>query len=49
MTRPTLIDLKLDKYNLGLRYNPFMVSLDRYNRSCNTLDDKFNKIFVQTK
>ena len=26
-----------------------MVNLDRYNRSCNTLDDLFNRICVRNK
>ena len=37
MTRPTLIDLNLDKYNQELHYYPFIGSLDRCNGSCNTL------------
>ena len=38
-TRPTLIDLNHDEYNQRLRYYPFMVSLDRWNGSCNTFNN----------
>ena len=37
MTRPTLISP--DKYNQGLCFYSFMVSLDRCNEICNTFND----------
>ena len=40
MTRSTRIDLNREEYNHGLRYYPFMVSLDRCDGSCNTFDDQ---------
>ena len=46
ITRPTLIDLNPDEYNQGLCYYPFLVSLDRCNGSCNTLDDLSSKIGI---
>ena len=36
MTRPTVIDLNQHEHNQGLRYYPFMISLDRCIGSCNT-------------
>ena len=39
MSRPILVDVNQDGYNQGLRYDPFILNLDRYNRSCNTFDD----------
>ena len=33
------IDLNPDEHNQGLYQHPFMVSLDRYDGSCNTFDD----------
>ena len=44
MTRPTLIDLNPDECNQGFRYYQFMIILDRYSRSCNTLDDPSGRI-----
>ena len=41
MARPTLVDLSLDEYNQGSRYYSFMVNLDRYKGSCNTLENIF--------
>ena len=45
----TCISLNPSEYNQGLRYYPFLVNLDRYNRSCNTFDDPFGKMCVPTK
>ena len=39
--RPTLIDLNLVK----LKYYPFMISLDKYNGSCYSVDDLSAKIY----
>ena len=50
MTRPTLIYLKSDEYNSGLRCDQFMGNLlDQCNRSCNTLDDHSIRIFNPNK
>ena len=49
MTRPTLINLNPDEYNQGFCYYSLMVSLDRRNGSCNTLDDPSNKICALNK
>ena len=49
MTRPALIDLNLDEYNQGSHYYLFIVNLDRYNRSCNTLDINLVDYVFQTK
>ena len=49
MTRPTVISQNPYKYNLGLRYYPFMVNLNIYNGSCNTLNDPSDRIFVPNK
>lgn len=46
MTRPTLIDSNPDEYNQGLHCYPFIVNLDRWNGSCNTLDDPPHRICV---
>ena len=50
MTKPTLNNLNPYEYNQGLYYYPFMVNLDRSNRSCNNLNGMIHlvKIF-QTK
>ena len=48
ITRPTtLINLNPDEHNQGLHHYPFMVSLDRCNGNCNTLDALSGRIFVQ--
>ena len=44
MSRPTVIDLNPGEYNQKLCHNPFMVNLDRCNRSCNTLDGSSGRI-----
>ena len=47
MTRPALIDLN----PFELKYYPFMNSLDKYNESCNVVNDSSTKIgvFSETK
>ena len=40
-----LTDLNPDE----LHYNPFMVSLDRCDRICNTTEDPFGRICVPNK
>ena len=45
MTRSTLIDLNPHK----LRCYPFMVSLNIFNRSCNTLDGLLSRICFPDK
>ena len=42
ITRPMLIDFNL----IELNYYPFMVSLDKSNRSCNAFDDLSTKLCV---
>ena len=42
MTRPSLIDLN----PLELNYYPLVISLDKYNGSCNAVDDLSTKIYV---
>ena len=49
MARPTLVYLSLDEYNRGSRYYSFMVNLDRYKGSCNTLENIFCRICVPNK
>ena len=45
MIRPTLIDLNPVEFNCY----PFMVSLDKYSRSCNAADDLSTKICIPNK
>ena len=45
MTRPTLIDLN----SIELNYCSFMISLDKFNGSCNVVDDLSAKICVSIK
>ena len=47
--QPTLINLHSTKYSQELRYYTFTVKLDRCIRSCNTLNDFFNKVCVPNK
>ena len=49
MARPTLVDLSLDECNQGSRYYSFMVNLDRYKGSCNTLENIFCRMCVPNK
>ena len=37
------------KYSQGLRYYPFAVNLDRYIRSCSTLNDLSNRVCDRNK
>ena len=45
LARPTVIDLNPNE----LHYYPFMVSLDRFNGTCNILDDPDGRICVLNK
>ena len=45
MIRPTLIDLN----PVELNYYPFMVNLDKFSESCNSVDDLSTKICVLSK
>ena len=45
MTRPTLYDLNLIKFN----YYPFLISINKCNGDCNAADDLFKKICVPSK
>ena len=50
MTKPTLNNLNPYEYNQGLYYYPFMVNLDRSNRSCNNLNGMIHLVEIfQTK
>ena len=40
MTRPFLIDLN----NVELSYDPFLISLEKYSESCNSVDDLSTKM-----
>ena len=44
-----MINLNPDEYNQESRYYPFLVNLDRFNGSYNTLDDPFSKVCVLNK
>ena len=46
MTQPNLVNLHFNEYSQELHFYPFSVNLDRYGRSCNTLDDVSNKVCV---
>ena len=46
---PTLINLKPNKYTPGLCYYPFTFNLDRFSRSCRSLNDLSNNVFVSNK
>ena len=48
-SRPTLFGLSLDECILRSWYNPFLVNLDRYSWSSNTLDDPYGWICVSNK
>ena len=45
MARATLLDLILGE----LHYYPFIISLDRCDGSCNTVEDLFGRIYVPKK
>ena len=46
---PTLINLYPNEYREELHYYPFVVKLERFVGSCNTLNDLFNKVCVPNK
>ena len=46
MTQSTVINLHPNKYGQGQCLYSFAVDLDRCHRSCNTLNDLYNKICV---
>ena len=48
-TQLTRISLYLNKYTQGLLYYPFVVNLDRYVGSSNSLNDLSNKVCVPRK
>ena len=47
--RPSLIDVNPNEYNQGLRYNPFMVNLDRCDIRCYTFDDPSDAMCVPNR
>ena len=47
--QPTLINLHPSEYSQEFHYYPFLVKLDRFAGSCNTLNDLFNKVCVPNK
>ena len=49
VTRRTLIDLNPGEYNQGFWYLIFIVKLDRWNWSCNALDDPSSRICIANK
>ena len=49
MTQPTLINLHPNEYSQEFHYYPFAVKLDRCVRSCNTLNNLSNKVFIPNK
>ena len=49
MTQPILINLHRNEYTQGLRYYSFAINLDRYVRSCNTLNDLSNEVCIPSR
>ena len=49
ITQPTLINLHPNEYSLEFHYYPFLVKLDGYVGSCNTLNDLSNKVCVSNE
>ena len=49
MIQPNFLNLHTNKFSQGLRYYPFKVNSDRYARSCNTLYDLSNRVYVLNK
>ena len=49
MNTHTLIGLNPDEHNQRLRHYPFLVSLARWNRNCNTVHDPSRRIYVPHK
>ena len=46
---PNIINLHLNEYNQQLHYYPFAVKLNKCLRSCNTLNDLSNKVWIPNK
>ena len=46
MVQPTLIDLHPNEYSQEFHYYSFLVKLDRFVGSCNTLNDLSNKLCI---
>ena len=42
--RSTLINSNTDEMRRGLHFYPYMDSLDKFDRRCNTLNNLFDKI-----
>ena len=49
MIQRNLINLHLTEYSQEFHYYPFVVKLDRYVRSCNTLNDLSDKLCASSK
>ena len=49
MIQPTLIDLHPNEYSQEFHYYSFLVKLDRFVGSCNTLNDLSNKVCIPDK
>ena len=49
MIQPTIIYVYPNEYTKGLYYYPFVVNLDKFTGSCNTLNDLSNKACVPNK
>ena len=49
MTQPILIKLYPNEYSQDIHNYPFVVKLDRFVLSCNTLNDLSNKVCVPNK
>ena len=49
MIQPNFLNLHTNKFSQGLRYYPFKVNSGRYARSCNTLYDLSNRVYVLNK
>ena len=48
-TKPTLINLHPNEYSQEFHYYPFLVKLDGWVGSCNTLNNFFSKVCVPDK
>ena len=46
MTQPALINLHPNEYSQEFYYYTFLVKLDQFAGSCNTINDLFNKVCV---
>ena len=49
MIQSTLINLHPNEYSQEFHYYPFLVKLDRWVGSCNTLNNVFSKVCVPDK